>query len=216
MGNGRAWWPWLAVLAAVVGVLVLGVVTFAPLAGEDGLQVSANRAQFTGGFVLAGAVPLILAVRWARRRSSELATPTVPAPDAVARAKELLAEMVAEQWREEARLRLLDDPDSIPVCWRTPEQAALMDHPANIQSGAEQRLWWTASSADIAALGTRFRGTRRRRLVILGGPGAGKTTPAVQLLLHLLATRPQHPDEPVPVLFPIAGWDTGRFPRLQD
>ncbi|WP_242911489.1 NACHT domain-containing protein [Actinomadura terrae] len=77
-------------------------------------------------------------------------------------------------------------------------------------------LWWTASSADIPALTTRFRRTRRRRLVILGGPGAGKTTLAVQLLLHLLATRPQHPGEPVPVLFPIAGWDTERHPGLHD
>ncbi|TYK51438.1 hypothetical protein [Actinomadura decatromicini] len=97
--NNRAWWPWLVLLAAVVGVLVLGAVTFAPLAGADGLQVAANR----------------------------------------------------------------------------------------------------------------FRRTRRRRLVILGGPGTGKTTLAVQLLLHLLATRPQHPDEPVPVLVPVAGWDTARF-----
>ncbi|QXJ25800.1 hypothetical protein AGRA3207_007351 [Actinomadura graeca] len=48
----------------------------------------------------------------------------------------------------------------------------------------------------------------------MGGPGAGKTT--LQLQLHLLATHPPHPDEPVPVLLPIADWDTERFPRLHD
>ncbi|WP_165975312.1 NACHT domain-containing protein, partial [Actinomadura rubrisoli] len=223
MRNRRAWWPWLAVLAAAAGVLVLGAVTFAPLTGKDGLQISANRAQLTGGFVLAAAVPLILAWRWARRRSRELAVQTVPVPDAVTRAKELLAEMVAEQWRDEARLRSLADPDPIPVRWRTPAPGthtpAIMDHPGHIDPAAAASgagVWWTASSADIAALATRFRRTRRRRLVILGGPGAGKTTLAVQLLLHLLATRPQHGDEPVPVLLPVAGWDTERFPRLHD
>ncbi|MUN41629.1 NACHT domain-containing protein [Actinomadura litoris] len=224
MRNGRAWWPWLVLLAAVAGVLVLAAVTFAPLTGRDGLQVSANRAQLTGGFVLAAAVPLISVWWWARRRTRELAARAVPAPDALMSAKELLAELVAEQWKDEARLRSLDDPDPIPVRWRAPASSehtpAIMDHPALIDPTAASTpgggLWWTASSADIAALTTRFRRTRRRRLVILGGPGAGKTTLAVQLLLHLLATRPQHPGEPVPVLLPIAGWDTERHPRLHD
>jgi predicted RNA-binding protein Jag len=36
----------------------------------------------------------------------------------------------------------------------------------------------------------------------------------VQLLLHLLATRTA--DEPVPVLLPVAGWDTRRHEYLQE
>ncbi|MFI0405522.1 NACHT domain-containing protein [Actinomadura sp. 3N508] len=223
MRNGRAWWPWLAVVSVVVGVVGLGVVTFAPLAGKGGLQVAANRAQLTGGFVLAAAVALVSTSVWARRRSRALAEQSVSSPDEVTRAKDLLAEMVAEQWKDEARLRSLDDPDPIPVRWRTPAPGehtpAIMDHPGLIDPVAGAGgggLWWTASSTDIAALTGRFRQTRRRRLVILGGPGAGKTTLAVQLLLHLLATRRQHPDEPVPILLPIAGWDTERFPRLHD
>lgn len=43
------------VLAAVLGVLALGMVPFARLAGKDGLQVSANRAHLTGGLVLTAA-----------------------------------------------------------------------------------------------------------------------------------------------------------------
>ncbi|WP_433479226.1 hypothetical protein ACQPZP_20650 [Spirillospora sp. CA-142024] len=38
----------------------------------------------------------------------------------------------------------------------------------------------------------------------------------MQLLPHPLATRDQHPEEPVPVLLPVAGWDTVQFPRLYD
>ncbi|MEU9845568.1 hypothetical protein AB0C69_40920 [Actinomadura sp. NPDC048032] len=81
MRNGRAWWPWLAALAAVVAVLALAAVTFAPLAGKDGLQISANRAQLTGGFVLAAAVPLIVVLRWGRRQSRELSAAVAPGPD---------------------------------------------------------------------------------------------------------------------------------------
>ncbi|WP_242895240.1 NACHT domain-containing protein [Actinomadura litoris] len=224
MRNGRTRWPWLVFLAAGIGVLVLAAVTFAPLTGKDGLQTAANRAQLTGGFVLAAAVPLISAWWWARRRTRELAAQAVPDPDVLKSTKDLLAEVVAEQWKDEALVRSLDNPDPIPVRWRTPapgdHTTAIMDHPALIDPAAAgaagSGVPWTASSADIAALATRFRGTRRRRLVILGGPGAGKTTLAVQLLLHLLATRPQPPGEPVPILLPIAGWDIERFPRLHD
>ncbi|WP_131739451.1 NACHT domain-containing protein [Actinomadura roseirufa] len=222
MRKGGVWRPWLVFLAALAAVLGLAAVTFAPLGGEDGLQNSADRAQLTGGFVLASAVPLISVWWWARRRSRDLAAQAVPSSEAVARAKDLLAEMVAEQWKDEALLRSLADPDPIPVRWRAPAPGAhtpaIMDHPGLIDSTADSGdgSWWTASSADIGALADRFRRTRRRRLIILGGPGAGKTTLALQLLLHLLATRSQHPGEPVPVLLPVAGWNTERSFRLQD
>ncbi|MFF5264969.1 NACHT domain-containing protein [Actinomadura viridis] len=224
MGKGKGWWPWLAVLAAVAGVLMLVGLMFTPLFGQgngDIWERTANPAQ-VAGFVLAAAVALVGTVRWARHRSRRLGA-AVPAADTLTQAKELLAELVDQQWKEEARLRSLDDPDPIPVRWRTPDAAELMDHavnidpsavPAGARAGAPARLWWAASSADIGALADRFRRTRRRRLVILGGPGTGKTTLALQLLLHLLATRTA--EEPVPVLLPVAGWDTRRHPRLQD
>ena len=44
MRNGRAWWPRLAVAAAVVGVVLLGVATFVPLTGEDGLQIARTQS----------------------------------------------------------------------------------------------------------------------------------------------------------------------------
>ncbi|XVQ15776.1 hypothetical protein ACQP1W_25650 [Spirillospora sp. CA-255316] len=191
--------------------MVLLVVTAIPLGGKDGLQNSANTAQLTALLVAAGTAAVVMVV-WAWRTTRTSQATATPATDVVEHAKDLLAGVVTQQWRDEARLRSLDDPDPIPVRWRTREQAALMDHPANIQTGSGQGLWWTASSADITALADRFRRTRRRRLVILGGPGTGKTTLAMQLLLHLLATRHQHPDEPVPVLLPVAGWDTEQYP----
>ncbi|MFI9557354.1 NACHT domain-containing protein [Nonomuraea endophytica] len=147
------------------------------------------------------------------------ATPALPAapgrrvPEALAVAKEVLADLVEQQWRTEARLRSLDDPGPMPVRWRLTGDGRLLDHPDNL---TPQAAPLTVSSDDVPALARRLRGMRRRRLVILGGPGSGKTTLAVQLLRELLATRHEHGDEPVPVLLPAADWDTGTFPLLQD
>lgn len=149
----------------------------------------------------------------ASHRRWRKAGPAVVTPGAVSVAKEVLAGLVDQQWRREAMLRSLDDPDPIPVRWRLTGDDRLMDHPANLTPAA---LHLTGSSDDIAALAQQFRAMRRRRLVILGGPGTGKTTLAVQLLRELLTTRHDHGDEPVPVLLSVSDWDTGAFPSLQD
>ena len=215
--RGRSRWPWVTAGAGLAGLAVLLVVTAIPLRDKDGLATSANTAQLTALLVAVGTAAAVM-VRWAWRTVRSAPAAAAPTTEALALAKDMLAGVVAEQWKHEAALRSLDDPDPIPVRWRTPERAAVMDHAANIEAAApaEGGLWWTASSADIAALVDRFRRTRRRRLVILGGPGAGKTTLAVQLLLHLLATRDEHPDEPVPVMLPVADWDTEQFPRVHE
>ncbi len=198
MRAGKSWWPWVVAVIVVAGLTLLLVVTVLPLGGREGLQDSANTAHLTALIIAAGAAGLG-AMAWAWRTTKTVAT--VPATEVLAYSKDVLAVAVERQWKDEARLRSLDDPDPIPVCWRTPVRssaATLMDHPANVESGTgSESVRWTVSSADIAALGDRFRRTRRRRLVILGGPGTGKTTLAMQLLLHLLDTRrPARPHQP--------------------
>lgn len=84
----------------------------------------------------------------------------------------------------------------------SPSPPAIMDHPPLIAAG---ELSFTGRSDDIRSLTAEFRRLRRRRLVILGGPGTGKTTLAVQLLNELLATSQN--GEPTPVLVSLAGWD---------
>jgi hypothetical protein len=184
----------------------LAVIALA-LRSTDGLQAAANVAQLVSVALVIPtlAVPLWL---WSRRSTSPAAATTQD----VAKANDVLAGIVDRQWRMEAVLRSLDDPDPIPVQWRLTRRE-VMDHPANLTPAS---LLLTASSGDIATLAGQFRAMRRPRLVILGGPGTGKTTLAVQLLLELLATRQGKRDEPVPVLLSVAGWDTGTFPLLHD
>jgi ATP/maltotriose-dependent transcriptional regulator MalT len=65
----------------------------------------------------------------------------------------------------------------MPVRWRL-SNPALMDHDDHI---ASDPLRIAARSDQITALTDQFRKLRRRRLVIIGSPGSGKTTLAVQL-----------------------------------
>lgn len=160
-------------------------------------------AQFLGiAFtVTALAVSLVVSLR----RATVTTAPTARQLDD---ARETLAGVVEQRWRQEFLARSLGDPEPMPVCWGLTE-AAIMDHSRLI---AVDELSFTGRSDRIGALAAEFRRLRRRRLVILGGPGSGKTTLAVQLLRELLATR--QPGEPIPVLVSLAGWDPIEQPQL--
>ncbi|NUW32008.1 NACHT domain-containing protein [Nonomuraea sp. SMC257] len=209
-GRGPGWRILVAALATVtVTVLVLKVWrAYTP-------DEKPNLADVVA-VALTGATVIAAVVAWVRRANG-----TAARIDAdVEAAAEVLAGLVERQWRTEARHRLLDDPTPIPVRWRLTADASLMSHPGLITAGRDPGF--TGRSDDVAALALAFRGLTRRRLVITGGPGTGKTTLAVQLLLQLLATRRSDlagaagEIVPVPVLLPVSGWDVDVHPRLQD
>ena len=166
---------------------------------------------------IAAAVAIPAILTWARRLRPS-AGPLSQA-DAAA-AADTLAELVRQQWQAEARNRSLDDPEPIAVSWQFSRDETVMSHPRLIT--ARTGFTFTGHSGDIAALARDFQALAHRRLVITGGAGMGKTTLAVQLLLHLLAIRTSHRPAgdggrvPVPVLLPVSGWNLRTHPACSN
>ncbi len=183
----------LAGVVGLVGVLLL-------LRGWD------DAAKVAGviSIILAVAPLAVQLLAWSRRGPSSR-----PTAEQVAKARDVLAMLVSEQWRREAQARSLGDPAPIPVSWALTERT-VMDHSKHVLTGRG----FSGSSGNIKSLATRFGRLKRQRMAILGPAGAGKTTLAVQLLLELLDTR--KPEEPVPVLLSLPSWDTTTAPRLQN
>ncbi|BEL05346.1 hypothetical protein Q0Z83_035370 [Actinoplanes sichuanensis] len=186
-----AWRPVLVWCGIAACALLLGAVF-----RWGGLEPAANVAQLVS--IPLAMAPLVI-TWWQSRRK-----PAAPTTAEIAETRQRLARLVREQWRTESMMRALDDPDPMPVQWRVTGRTHLMDIAPNLTPG----VLTVASSSDVTDLVAQFRQLRRRRLVILGGAGAGKTTLAMQILLELLDSR--DPDDPVPVLLSLAGWRADR------
>ncbi|MER6831609.1 NACHT domain-containing protein [Streptosporangium sp. NPDC000563] len=194
-------WMGIAVFATTVSAMGLYLFT------RDGLAQADQSASVIGAFIGLSALALTLYMRFADRR-----TPSASSEETIAAAKKALTVLVIQQWRTEEAIRSLDEPEPIPISWRLVDDASLMDHPRLV---GEHALTFSGSSDEIPALADAFQTLRRRRLIITGGPGTGKTTLAIQLLLHLAGPERREAD-PVPVLVPVNGWDTAAYPRLHD
>jgi SEFIR domain-containing protein len=100
-------------------------------------------------------------------------------------AAERLAGAVTKRWRDEAEGLGLDDPR--PLATR-----------------------WTAGGTSFDRIGPLFRlHVPTRRLLVLGGPGSGKSVSAIRLVSDVLATWAV--GDPVPFLVPVTDWNPGEL-----
>jgi hypothetical protein len=173
-----------------------------------------------GAFAVAvfAAVPGLSA--WVRRRSSGK---TAGSED-LDRIVGFLAVAVRAQWEKAAIERELDGTDPIQITWASPSQA--MAGPTAVAAGSRRfaplpGLLPTAAeqlaSGRLGDLHAVYGGLGSGRLIITGGPGAGKSGAAVLLILAALRYRDQAPAGdrakiPVPVLFTAQDWNPSTEP----
>ncbi|MEU2894654.1 NACHT domain-containing protein [Streptomyces sp. NPDC001273] len=196
-GFGAAVLPSAVVL---LGVLVLLARPELPLpAGLDPGPV-------TGGWsLLVGAVGYAVwsRVRRERARRSRAAWRT---RRNLSRAAEALAEGLAIRYDEDERLTRINDPYPLDVAWTTPEtEAEGAAEVAGAGTGAEgQHPPASSAPPDIADY---YTVTPARRLVVLGGAGAGKSVLVLRLAHALLHRRAKGSGDPVPAVVSLASWN---------
>ena len=137
------------------------------------------------------------------------------------RLADLLARTVDAEWTRAAGERGLLEPEPIPVRWQRPTAPVAGPVAAAVAStrfaplpglaaAGEQRL----QAGQVSELHKVYGGLGSGRLIIAGGPGSGKSSAAVLLILTALRYRQSVPDKarpavPVPVMFTLHGWDPG-------
>ena len=127
---------------------------------------------------------------------------------------DLLAELIRAQWSYEMQWRRVFDPYALPVRWIPADPSLSANWAAMVR---QARDWpavsraerWGTGPDDLAGEGRQLADVLARvptgRLMVLGGPGSGKTTLMVRLVLEMLDRRT--PGAPVPFLVAAASWD---------
>jgi hypothetical protein len=190
---------------ALFALLLLGIAVLLPTDSAVARLVS-----------LAGVAILFWPARWAWKKA-RVAT---SGPKELGPLADQLAEAVREQWKAEAFDREVL-PAPIPVRWQQsdkgvgwPLKDAADPEPFKPLEGVGQAEDERLQA--VRELYQLYADLGSGRLVITGGPGWGKTGAAMLLILVTLDQRSRLSDDhertevPVPVMFPLNGWDPDR------
>ena len=209
-------------------VAAAGVIAVVTVAGLVAVWSSSNRADLEGfaGLVIPVAGIAAGRIAWVWRREGLQGNQAI-SENELERLTDLLAGGVNEEWTRLAGERGLLEPEPIPVRWRRP--AAPLAGPVTaavastrfaplpgLAAAGRQRL----RAGRASELHEVYGGLGSGRLVIAGGPGSGKSSAAVLLVLAALRYRRTIADKdraevPVPVMFTLHGWDPSTQ-RAQD
>lgn len=203
--------------AATAAILLAGYVIWGP--GDQGQRAGIVAAML--GVV--GAVSPVIVWAWRHRRPAVEAS----TPAQVDAAADLLAIRTAAVWSRELVRRGIQAPAPVRVRWGwAPDDVALPKQelvsspalstdpdslPPAAGNGPTSRA--VLSSGVVTRLHDEvYARLRHGRLVLIGGPGAGKTGAMMMLLLEALRHRdkvpdPDRPAVPVPVWLTLGSWD---------
>ncbi|MCQ4214053.1 NACHT domain-containing protein, partial [Streptomyces longispororuber] len=194
-----------AVFGALAVLLALGH-------GADLVRFGTAARWLTVAGCLAAAVllPFLPSLRVRRERRIATAPVAVARLDAAARS---LADMLTAQYAGEERHARIGDPMALPVRWRAAEPD-LADHPVSLlpETGGADHV--PVLEGEFLRIAEQYDALPRRRLAILGGPGAGKSVLVVRLARELLRRRTGRDAEPVPVVLPLASWNPRETPSV--
>jgi hypothetical protein len=196
--------------ALIVAGVVWGVLHVTQLKGGD----QANASSY-GQFLLAAIGLLIIVGGWLTKGFASAPEPTL---DDLA---DLLALAMRNQAEKTAIERRLIQPAPMPIHW----EPAIDPIAGPISAARDGQAWFDPlpglthitpeqlQGGDRAILHSVYGGLPYGRLIITGGPGAGKSSAAVLLQLDALRFREQAATDddrrriPVPVIFTLQGWD---------
>lgn len=173
----------------IVGA-ALAVVQFAIIGGELGwLPISTSQLTPVLGSLLV-IETLIALIIWIESEAAAQAQ-----ADSLARKR--LIERVGQEWIKGVLQPALDETQVNLTLRRKAECLGMREGPLQKQNDPDYRL-----DATIA----RHFVDMKRKLVIIGAPGSGKTIMLLQLMNALLAQAQERDSKPIPVLFYLASW----------
>ena len=205
----------------VLVVLVVAAVLVWALGGGVNYVLNSRSTHASANATLISIVLAVIALysvvipmfRWSVKRSR--AIDEVSIGDRVKTALKRLTDELKKEWEDEIEIRQLHYPDALTVYWRLSELPVMNDatnifRPDQLASG-EVSFSGQTDEEGIQVMAAWFRNLAKRRLVILGDAGTGKTTLAMLLMRELLEhpeCEPLDPAEPksVPVLLTLSDW----------
>jgi uncharacterized membrane protein len=218
----------LALLVAVTVVAAVAGVFWLLHSSKNQATTATVYGTYIGAVALAVTLLMALGTWWARGHAS---LATQPSTQQMLDAADRLAEATADRWRLEATRRRIITPAPATVRWRWAADQVAASRLEVTSSPAPgtgpPSLPNLASPGELLGSGvvTRlhdevYAKLPHGRLVLIGGPGAGKTGAMILLMLAALEERSdlssdQRGRVPVPVWLTLGGWDPART-SLQD